>query len=287
MQPPLAGSRQRGLHPLLALAADQVGVGLGPGVGSAGRAGVFGLAGRFLLRASPSPCPVVVEDRRAGGQEGGAGFGEAAACRRYSGSPSGRFPCRRAGRCRWGSGRCPASSPPIPCCGSRPATACRDGAARDAPFHAPAWTRSSVGVRVAKVAGLRAISSVTSSGSPEAGEAVAGEIAVGSLVPLHGDEAGRELAVEQLAVEMVVGGVEAGVGAWSGWSSWRCPQFLDRTIQLYGGGQGAGRNLPLCAVHAATCPKSCGSGFSAENGEPSLKPKYWAPRSAYCQSPLA
>ena len=47
----------------------------------------------------------------------------------------------------------------------------------------------------------------------DAGEAVAGEVAVGSLVPLHGDQAGRELAREQLAVEMVVGGVEAGVGA--------------------------------------------------------------------------
>ena len=41
----------------------------------------------------------------------------------------------------------------------------------------------------------------------EAGEALAGEIAVGSLVPLHGDQARRELAGEQLAVEMVIGGV--------------------------------------------------------------------------------
>jgi hypothetical protein len=32
-------------------------------------------------------------------------------------------------------------------------------------------------------------------------------------MPLHGDEAGRELATEQLAVEMVVGGVKAGIGA--------------------------------------------------------------------------
>ena len=52
----------------------------------------------------------------------------------------------------------------------------------------------------------------------EAGETVAGKIAVGSLVPLHGDQARRELAAEQLAVEMVIGGVKAGIGACVGWA---------------------------------------------------------------------
>ena len=56
-----------------------------------------------------------------------------------------------------------------------------------------------------------------------AGEALAREIPVSTLVPLHGDQAVRELAAEQLPVEMIIRGVQAGIGSWSGRKSWRCP----------------------------------------------------------------
>ena len=122
------------------------------------------LAAFFLRVALALACPVVVEERGAGGQEGGAGLLEASA--RLDGVRhllAGVLAAGLAGV--WlGSGRSPASWPPIPCCGSRSATACRNGAARDAPFHAPASKACSSVVRLAKWAGFRAISSVTSCG---------------------------------------------------------------------------------------------------------------------------
>src|SRR5262249_14968216 len=47
----------------------------------------------------------------------------------------------------------------------------------------------------------------------EAREPLAGEVAIGSLVPLHRDEARRKLASEELPIEIVIGGIEARVCA--------------------------------------------------------------------------
>src|SRR4051794_28436641 len=68
---------------LLAIAADQAGVGLGPCVEAAYRAGVFGLAGGFLPARGSGVAvarPVVVEDRRIRRKVGGACLLEASAC---------------------------------------------------------------------------------------------------------------------------------------------------------------------------------------------------------------
>jgi hypothetical protein len=66
--------RLLGFQFFVAVAANQVGVGLGPGVHFAHRAGVSGLADRFLLTGGgvAVACAVVVKDGRCGGKVSGA-----------------------------------------------------------------------------------------------------------------------------------------------------------------------------------------------------------------------